>query len=293
MATVAKAFVPADIFQGPADIYMGVQNPVSAVPPVQYTNTLQLDSNGQPPIGAKGQIATVAVNAPGTNYLIGDTIDVVQSGALWGQLRVVTVSGSAVATVRVIRGGSGYSVASALATVGGSGTGFTADIATITSGYHLGLTEGPASMNIHPTFNLINADQFSTHVDAAFVNLACEIDFTIKEFQLAMIQRLFGGLLTATYYDLAAGGTNPATDLLQIGNSTSSSALQTSLLLVSPRRDVPHTFMYVLGYRCYMKSAIAMSVHRSKESMIKLKFGCLADPTRVAKDYVLQIVRGL
>ncbi len=291
MATVSKAFDPSAIFQGPADVYLGVKAPASAVAPVEYTNTLQLDSSGQPPIAATGQIATVTLAAAGTGYTVGDTLTIVQSGGSNGQVRVKTLSGSTVATVVVLRGGSGYAAASALPVTGGTGTGATFDIATITSGYHLGLTEGPALVSINPKFDLINADQFSTHVDAAFVSLASEIDFVVKEFVLAQMQRLFAGLFSATYWDLAIGSTNPKTDLLQIGSTPSSAAVTTTLLLVSPRRDAANKYLYVMGYKCHIKSAIAMSVSRAKESTIKLKFGCLADTSRVAKDYVLQIVK--
>jgi hypothetical protein len=54
MAVTAKTYTPANIIQGPADVYIDVQVPPSAVPPVQGTNswagsgTYALDANGQP-----------------------------------------------------------------------------------------------------------------------------------------------------------------------------------------------------------------------------------------------------
>lgn len=296
MATVSKSFTPSDVFQGPADIYLGVANPASANPPVEGTNTLTLDSVGQPPIGTTGQIATISLGATGSGgsgYAVGDTLLITGGGGSNGLARVLTVSGGAIATLLLLKGGSGYATGNnlAISPVTGAGTGATINILTITSGYHLGLTEGPASININPKFNEIMADQYSAPIDAAFVSQACEIDFVVKEFVLSMMTRLFAGLFSATYFDLAAGSSNPATDLVQIGSSPSSAALLTSLLLVAPRRDVANKYLYALGYRCFIKSAIQMSAQRSKEATIKLKFGLLADTSRVAKDMALQIVR--
>jgi hypothetical protein len=291
MPTVSKSYTPADIFQGGADIYLGVTPPPSAVPPVAGTNTLTLDANGQPPIASTGQIATAALNAGGTGYTVGDTLFITQSGAVAGMIRVATLSGSAVATFVVINGGRGYSVATGLATVGGTGSGCTIDISTITAGYHLGLTEGPASISISPKFNLIRSDQHAAEIDAAFVSQTCEIDFTLKEFVLANMQRTFSGLFSATYWNLAAGGTNPAADFVQVGSSFSSYSKTSSLLLVAARRDVPGKYVYALAYRAYIKSAWQMTANRAKENVWKLKAGCILDTSRIAKDMCIQIVK--
>jgi hypothetical protein len=212
MPTVSKSFTPSDIFSGPADIYLGVQAPASAVPPVQGTNTLTLDGSGQPPD-----------------------------------------AGSA--------------------------------------GIHLGLSEGPVSANTAPSFELIKADQFSAPVDAAFISSKSEIDFTVKELVFSKLQKFFAGLTSATYSNLGAGSTNPAADMLQIGSANSSAANKTTLLLIAPRRDVASKWMYVLGYKCYLGSAIAIPIQRKKETLIKLKFKCLVDTSRVAKDQTMQIVK--
>lgn len=212
MPTVAKSFTPADIFQGPADLWIDLGAPASAVPPVQYTNTLQLNGSGEPP----------------------------DSGA---------------------------------------------------SGFNVGLTEGPCTVNINPKFSEIRADQFAAPVDAAFVSLASEIDFAVKETQLSKFPKYFAGILTGTYSNLGAGGTNPAADFLQIGSNKSSQAQLHTLMLIAPRRDVASKWLYVFAYKAYLKSAISLQLDRKKETVIKMKWGCIADPARVAKDQVLQIVR--
>lgn len=264
------------------------------MPAVQWTNLIQLDNAGQPPIGSTGQIATVTVAAGGTGYTIGDTITVIQSGGSNGLIRVLTLGASnAVATVAVINGGQGYSAAAGLVTNGGTGASCTITIATITAGFHLGLTEGPASTTLTPKFELIKADQFSAPVAAAFISNTGEIDFVVKEFTLQALQRYFAGLTSATWWSLSAGSTNPACKLLQIGSSYPSTAKTVTLLLVTPNRQVANRYFYWLGYKCYIKSAIQLPVNRAKETLIKLKWGMLLDTTRVAGDMCGQFVRGL
>jgi hypothetical protein len=81
------------------------------------------------------QIATVAVNAEGTGYVVGDILTVVQSGASGGRLQVSAVTaGGAVSGLTVVRGGANYSVTNGLATTGGTGTGCTINILTVAPG---------------------------------------------------------------------------------------------------------------------------------------------------------------
>ena len=212
MPTVSKAFTPSDIFQGPADIWLDIAAPASAVPPVLFTNTLQLNASGEPP----------------------------DSGV---------------------------------------------------AGVSLGLTEGPCAVSIAPKFNPIRADQFAGDVDAAFVSLGCEIDFSIKETNLLKMPKYFSGILTSIYTNLSAGSSNPAADMLQIGSNKSSQAQVHTILMIAPRRDVASKWMYVMAYRCYLKGVISLAFDRRKETVIKTKWGCIADPARVPKDQVMQIIR--
>jgi hypothetical protein len=298
--TVTKVFSPGDIFQGPADVFLNIKAPASAVPPVQYTNTLQLDVLGQPPdASTTGQIATVAVGAAGgAGYAVGDVLLLTQSGGANGLVVVTTVSAGAVTGVALLRPGTGYAVANGLATVHQTGSGndaATINIVTIQAGISLGLTDGPCSCSFHPKFDEIKADQFAAPVDAAFISLASEIDLIVKETTFRNIQQYFAGLQSGTYFNLTGSPvslTNPAADFLQIG-ATKSSGMNnvTTLTLVSPRRDVTGKWLYVMAYRAYLKSSVSLPVDRKKETVIKLKFGCLADTTRVAKDQVAQVVR--
>lgn len=297
MPTVSKSFTPADIFEGPADIFLGIKAPASATPPVQYTNTLQLDGSGQPPdASTTGQILTITLgNAGGTGYALNDIVLITQSGGANGLAIVTGVSVGVVTTLAVLRPGTGYAAASNLATVHQTGSGndaLTITISTIQAGIHLGLSDGPCSASFHPKFSEIRADNFSAPIDVAFVSLASEVDVILKETAFRNIQQYFAGLTSGTYFNLRIGSTNPAADFMQIG-ATKSSGMNnvTTLTLISPRRDVTGKWLYVMLYRAYLKNSISLGVNRKKETLLKLKFGGLADTARVAKDQIGQIVR--
>lgn len=48
MAFLARVYTPSNIFQGPADVYVGLTAPASALVPTADSNTLTLDALGQP-----------------------------------------------------------------------------------------------------------------------------------------------------------------------------------------------------------------------------------------------------
>lgn len=71
----------------------------------------------------------LVIGAGGTNYVVGDSINVVQAGGVGGTATVNTVGmGGVVTGITISNVGYGYTVASGLATTGGSGTGLTVNI---------------------------------------------------------------------------------------------------------------------------------------------------------------------
>lgn len=76
-------------------------------------------------------IETVAINAGGTGYSVGDKLTVTQGGASLGIVQVTTAPGGVITGLSVFQGGTGYAVANGLATTGGTGTGATVNILTI------------------------------------------------------------------------------------------------------------------------------------------------------------------
>jgi hypothetical protein len=51
MATISKVYTPANIWQGPVDVYVNVPAPASHNPPTADPDEITLDANGQPPSG--------------------------------------------------------------------------------------------------------------------------------------------------------------------------------------------------------------------------------------------------
>ena len=51
MATISKTYTPANIWQGPVDVYVNVPAPPSHNPPTADVDEITLDASGQPPSG--------------------------------------------------------------------------------------------------------------------------------------------------------------------------------------------------------------------------------------------------
>lgn len=156
---------------------------------------------------------------------------------------------------------------------------------TSATGISLGSLEGPSTIQITEKVNEIHDDAHESPIAVGFDSIEAEIDIAVKETTLTRLQTLLnaGGLGVYT-----ALGNSKA---WQLGGQFDSSIAALTLLLVSPDRSTAGKFIYVFCYRCYLKSAIAMSFQRSKETVYKLKFGCVCDLTRVAGDELMQIVR--
>lgn len=84
-----------------------------------------------------GQITGAFINNPGTNYLIGDVINVVQSGGSSGQITVTNANNGQITAFSVNYGGSGYVVGNSI---------------TISSGHLIVAKFG----NVSATFNVLS-----------------------------------------------------------------------------------------------------------------------------------------
>lgn len=93
--------------------------------------TFQNDEN----LTINGAIGTVAVNAGGSGYAVGDILTVVQTGAAGAKLVVTAVNAGAVTSVVVVERGQGYATGTGLSTsaLTGSGSGCTVDVSTLDS----------------------------------------------------------------------------------------------------------------------------------------------------------------
>jgi hypothetical protein len=209
MATVPHSFSPADIFQGPMDIWLDMAAPPSAVPLVPGVNTPTIDQ------------------ATGVPTDTGD------------------------------------------------------------DGFNLGITEGPVTFSLAPTFQPIMADNFSAPIQTGLTQMEGSIGFAVKELDYARMPNYFAGLQTCTYFALPAGANAPASDFLQFGDMRSAAAREHTLLMIGPRRG--KYWLYIFAYRAYLTSAFSIEWGRAKETIIKVEWGLLADPNRQPRDQVLQM----
>lgn len=95
------------------------------------SGTWQNDEN----IIYNGKIATIAINAGGSGYAVGDIVSITQTGAAGAKAVVTTINAGEVTGLALVEGGQGYAVATGLATANivGSGTGLTVDISTLST----------------------------------------------------------------------------------------------------------------------------------------------------------------
>ena len=102
------------------------------------TSNATVRRNGSLPMGIAsavrntGGITSVAVNAAGSNYRIGDVVTISGGGGTNGKVYVETINSTGgVLTVSLMRPGATYSVTTAAATTGGTGTGLTINIVSV------------------------------------------------------------------------------------------------------------------------------------------------------------------
>jgi hypothetical protein len=83
------------------------------------------------PYGAGAITAAIVGSSGGSNYKVGDVLNITQGAAFGGSVTVATLTGSAAATVTLNNPGIGYSAASNLATTGGAGSGAQITISSV------------------------------------------------------------------------------------------------------------------------------------------------------------------
>jgi hypothetical protein len=281
-SVVSKAYVSSNILVGPANVYLGIAPPPSNTPPTADVNEISIDANGQPATaystgattnGATPDVITFPTFA---SYTPSDgdiltvssvTTDTAANGAWTVTGVTVTTSTTSATLVGSIGGGSA-----------GSG-------GVVKVGQHLGLNEGPTKLSIHPTFVEIRADQLESPIDAALTKVEAEIDIVTMEFDPLTYQRWF----------TADTVTNPAllanSRVTTFGGQFTDASNLRTLLLISPDRKQVGRWIYVLGFKAYLKSAIPLQFHRTAHAKYALKFGLVGDFTRKPGDELLHFVR--
>jgi hypothetical protein len=151
-----------------------------------------------------------------------------------------------------------------------------------TNAKFLGSTEGPATVGITEEVNPIRDDQHESAIDAGFTVTSAEIGFTVKETRFQTLDWLITGPDLFQYIPVTGG------EYLSGGGQLNATAQTMSILLIAPRLSTPSKYAYVLGYKCYLKSALESEFSRSKESVWKVTFGLIMDMTRVQGDELMQ-----
>lgn len=95
------------------------------------TGTFQNDEN----LIIGGMVSTIAVNAAGSGYAVGDIVGITQTGGSMSKLVVTTVNAGQITGLTVVDGGQGYSVATGLplANIVSSGASGTVNITALSS----------------------------------------------------------------------------------------------------------------------------------------------------------------
>lgn len=260
MAIVNKVYDAQQIWESPADVYFGVTAPASAVPP-DSTNLLVLDTLGQP--------QTTSTTVTGFTNPTVSVADI--TGFANNQpITIVGASGTHIYTILNLTSG-GFDIHDSAGAVIDSGD-------VVYSGFHVGLTDGPASFHINQKFSEIRADQFEAPIDYAFISTDFEVDVNMKEVDF---QRMSAWMSCPPW---TTASKLPTSDVMTIGGVNSDAQSFFTLLLVGINRVDTTKFSYLLGYRAHLKAAFQMTFHRATTNVFKVKFTLVADTDRAVGD---------
>jgi hypothetical protein len=152
-----------------------------------------------------------------------------------------------------------------------------------------GATDGATTVLLSPKLEPIAADQVAASIDVVMTGEAESIEVTLKESDLAKLKYFVahGSFASGTDTNLPPG----AQTYEEISFGGIVQIPKTSVAVISPRRDAPSKFVVSQLYQAYQAEAIQLPFQRGKETIYKVKFEGLADPTRPAGDQVGKIYR--
>lgn len=275
MAVIAKAPTPANVWQGPIDLYIDLAAPTTHTPPTQ-ADEIALDGSGQP---ATLQLAvTGATNATPIQVTVGSA-----AGLANGDLvTVAAVGGNTNANGIWTIGGLTGTTFNLLGSVGNSA--YTSG-GTVNQGAHAGLLEGPTTVTVAPKLEDIGSDNFEGPHDAAGVSLGVEVDTVMKETDLAKLLAMACNQNYGNFAYLAN------TQALQFGGVQSAAMKKRRLMFAGPNRNSSTKWIYFFLFAGYNDAPIQITFSRAKANLWKVKFVGLADLTRLAGDEVAHLVR--
>jgi hypothetical protein len=247
------------IHQGPGKLYLKCPVPQSG-------KRLLIDSSGVPMNPAWAQNAA---------HNLGDEIVDPNSN-----LQRCTTPGTS--------GGQTPSWANTVGTTTTDGTVTWTCVALIANQF-AGASEGAVTVALTPKLEPINADQVSAPIDVVMTAEAETIEVQLKESDLL---KLSNYVVHGTYQTGAdAGLPNNAQNYEELAFGGVIPIPQFSVAVVSPRRSVTGKFVVAQLYQAYQADAIQLPLQRGKETLYKVKFEAIADPSRPAGDQVGKIYR--
>ena len=253
MSTLPFGINPSNIHQGPGNLWFNV--------PVPATGERML-------IGANGAPLSGAVWTADTIYLAGS--QVVDSN---GNLQRAVNSGET--------GGSAPSWATTIGATVADGT-VTWECIALTAIYYAGAIEGATTFLMAPKVEEIMADQVVGPIDNVITAATASIEVEMKETDMLHMANWFSGGIYGAGTDTSLPVGAQGYQQLSFGGLIVVPKL--SLAVISPRRNNLGKFVVSQLYKCSQAEQVSFPVTRAKESMIKIKFSGLFDPTRPQGD---------
>jgi hypothetical protein len=255
MSSLAISINPNNIHQGPGNLWFNVP-----VPATGGRIVLAADQLAAPATGAVWVLDTV--------YLAGS--QVVDSN---GNLQRAVNSGESAGTQPTWTTTIGTTVV--------DGT-VTWECISLGAVYYAGAVEGATTAVFAPKIEEIMADQVAGPIDNVIVSAMASIEVEMKETDMLKMANYFAGGIYGAGTDSAQPTGAQAYQQLSFGGLIVVPKL--SMAVISPRRNNLGKFVVSQLYKCSQAEQISYAVTRTKETMLKMKFTGLFDPTRPQGD---------
>ena len=253
MSTLPFGINPNNIHQGPGNLWFNVPVPATGA-------RLLIGANGAPTLGAAWVLDTI--------YLAGSQV-VDSAGNLQRAVNSGTTSGTAPTWA---------------STIGGTVTDGTVvwECIALSAIYYAGAIEGATTFGMAPKIEEIMADQVAGPVDNVITAAAATIEVEMKESDMLHMVNYFSGGIYGAGTDSGLPTGAQAYQQLTFGGLIVVPKL--SVAVISPRRNNLGKFVVSQLYKCSQAEQVGPAVTRTKETMIKMKFTGLFDPTRPQGD---------
>jgi hypothetical protein len=242
---------------------------------------------------SSGALTGGIIDVPGTGYVAGQLVSV--AGGTGGLFTVVTAAGGIPSVIALVAGGSGYTSTTGAATtalptpVWGTSIGdITADgtvnwlCVALGALYYAGAIEGATTQVFAPKIEEIMADQVAGPIDNVITAATASIEVEMKETDMLHVANWFSGGIYGAGTD--AGLPTGAQEYQQLSFGGLIVVPKLSMAVISPRRNNSGKFVVSQLYMCSQAEQMSFAVTRTKESMVKVKFSGLFDPTRPQGD---------